>query len=102
MESMGKTISFQLSWSHYCELIKIDSDLERSFYQQQSINENWSVRESQRQKDTALFERIALSKDHRGIMALAQKGQIVEMESDIARDPYVLEFLNIPEKHRCT
>lgn len=65
MENIGKTISFQLSWSHYCELIKIDSDLERSFYQQQSINENWSVRELQRQKDTALFERIALSKDHK-------------------------------------
>ncbi len=102
MENIGKTISFQLSWSHYCELIKIDSDLERSFYQQQSINENWSVRELQRQKDTALFERIALSKDHKGVMTLAQKGQIVETEADIARDPYVLEFLNITEKHRYT
>ena len=102
MENIGKTISFQLSWSHYCELIKIDNDLERSFYQQQSINENWSVRELQRQKDTALFERIALSKDHKGVMALAQKGQIVESGADIARDPYVLEFLNIPEKHRYT
>lgn len=102
MENTGKTISFQLSWSHYCELIKTDSDLERSFYQQQSINENWSVRELQRQKDTALFERIALSKDHKGVMTLAQKGQIVETEADIARDPYVLEFLNITEKHRYT
>ena len=102
MENIGKTISFQLSWSHYCEFIKMDNDLERSFYQQQSINENWSVRELQRQKDTALFERIALSKDHKGLMTLAQKGQIVETEADIARDPYVLEFLNITEKHRYT
>lgn len=102
MENIGKTISFQLSWSHYCELIKVDSDLERSFYQQQSINENWSVRELQRQKDTALFERIALSKDHKGVMTLAQRGQKIETEMDIARDPYVLEFLNITEKHRYT
>lgn len=102
MENIGKTISFQLSWSHYCELIKMDNDLERSFYQQQSINENWSVRELQRQKDTALFERIALSKDHKEVMTLAQKGQIVETEADIARDPYVLEFLNIREKYRYT
>ena len=60
------------------------------------------MRELQRQKDTALFERIALSKDHKGVMTLAQKGQIIETEADIARDPYVLEFLNITEKYRYT
>jgi predicted nuclease of restriction endonuclease-like (RecB) superfamily len=98
-ESIGKSISLQLSWSHYCELIKIEDDLQRGFYQQQSINENWSVRDLQRQIEVALFERIALSKNHRGVMALARKGHIIKSEMDIAREPYVLEFLNIPEKH---
>jgi predicted nuclease of restriction endonuclease-like (RecB) superfamily len=101
-QDVGKTISLQLSWSHYCELIKIENNLERSFYQQQSINENWSVRELQRQKETVLFERIAVSKDHKGVMAIAQRGQVHESEIDIVKDPYVLEFLNIPEKKRYT
>jgi predicted nuclease of restriction endonuclease-like (RecB) superfamily len=98
-ENTGKIISFNLSWSHYCEFTKIDNDLERSFYLQQSINENWSVRELQRQMETALFERIALSKNHKGVLALAKKGQIIRSDTDIMRNPYVLEFLNIPETH---
>jgi predicted nuclease of restriction endonuclease-like (RecB) superfamily len=98
-KTIGKIISLQISWSHYNELLKVSSDLERSFYQQQSIIESWSVRELQRQRDSALFERIALSRNVKGVMKLAAKGQIIEKGTDIARDPYVLEFLNIPEHH---
>jgi predicted nuclease of restriction endonuclease-like (RecB) superfamily len=92
----GLTVSDQLSWSHYIELLKCESDLELSFYIKSSIRENWSVRELRRQIDSALFERIALSKDGKGVKALAQKGRIIESPYDITRDPYVLEFLNIP------
>jgi predicted nuclease of restriction endonuclease-like (RecB) superfamily len=96
----SETVSHQLNWSHYFELLKIDNDLERHFYQQQSIKENWSIRELKRHKASALFHRLALSKDKKSILALAKKGQLIETETDIVKDPYVLEFLNIPEKHR--
>jgi predicted nuclease of restriction endonuclease-like (RecB) superfamily len=93
------TLSGQLSWSHYCELLKCNDDIETGFYQQMAINENWSVRELRRQMDTALFERIALSKNAKAVMKLANKGQLIKNETDIVKDPYVLEFLNIPEHH---
>lgn len=95
----GLTVSDQLSWSHYCELLKCSDELEIGFYQHTAINESWSVRELRRQMDTALFERIALSKNTKSVMKLAAKGQIIENDADIAKDPYVLEFLNIPEHH---
>ncbi|MBK7883428.1 MAG: DUF1016 family protein [Chitinophagaceae bacterium] len=98
----GLTLSNQLSWSHYYELLQCNDELEMSFYQQTAINEGWSVRELRRQRDSALFERIALSKNAKGVMKLAAKGQIIKNETDIARDPYILEFLNIPEHHSYT
>ena len=96
----SETVSHQLSWSHYIELLKIDDGLERNFYQLQTIKENWSIRELKRHKTSALFQRLALSKDKKGILALAKKGHVVESGTDIVKDPYVLEFLNIPEKYR--
>ena len=66
----SEAVSHQLSWSHYFELLKIDDGLERSFYQQQTIKENWSTRELKRHKASALFQRLALSKDKKGIFAL--------------------------------
>ena len=96
----SETVSHQLSWSHYFEFLKIDDELERNFYQQQSVKENWSVRELKRHKASTLFHRLALSKDKKGILDLAKKGHIIENSTDIVKDPYVLEFLNIPEKHR--
>lgn len=93
------TVSDQLSWSHYYELLKCNDEMEMGFYQQTATNENWSVRELRRQIDTALFERIALSKNAKGVMKIAKKGRLIENETDIAKDPYVLEFLNIPEHY---
>jgi predicted nuclease of restriction endonuclease-like (RecB) superfamily len=93
------TLSHQLNWSMIVELLKIDDPLERSFYEQQSIIENWSVRELIRQKSSSLFLRLAASKDKEGILKLAHQGQIIEKPADLIREPYVLEFLKIPEPY---
>ena len=90
----------QLSWTHFIELLKIDDELERSFYEQQAIRERWSVRELKRQKNTALFQRLALSRDKEGILKLSKEGQIPDKPKDVIRDPYILEFLKIPEDYR--
>ncbi|HOK40448.1 MAG TPA: PDDEXK nuclease domain-containing protein [bacterium] len=95
-----QTLSGKLSWSHYVELLSISDDLARSFYEKQCINENWSVRELRRQINSMLFERIALSKDKKGVFNLSKKGQQITIEEDIIKDPYVLEFLGIPEDYR--
>jgi len=91
--------SHQLSWSHYVELLKIDDPLERSFYEKQSIAEGWSIPELRRQKKASLYLRLAASKDKKGIIKLSREGQIVEKPTDLLREPYVLEFLKIPEPY---
>jgi predicted nuclease of restriction endonuclease-like (RecB) superfamily len=96
---IGATLSSQLGWSHYVELMKIDDPLERNFYEKQTILENWSIRELIRQKNASLFLRLAASRDKDGIMKLSQKGQIVQHPADIFREPYVLDFLKVPEPH---
>ena len=97
---IGEKPSHQLSWSHYVELLKLDNDLERGFYEKQAIAERWSVPELKRQKASALFLRLAAGKDKEGILQLATQGQVVEQPADILRDPYVFEFLKIPEPYR--
>jgi len=87
-----------LSWSHYCELLKVEEPLTRSFYEQESIQNNWSVRELKRQINSMLFERLALSKDTKAVMKMAEKGQIIEKPEDAIKDPYILEFLNLKEE----
>lgn len=96
---ISEKASHLLSWSHYVELLKISDKLERSFYLQQSILENWSIPELKRQKKSSLFLRLAASKDKEGILRLAEQGQIIEKPTDLIRDPYVLEFLKIPEPY---
>jgi predicted nuclease of restriction endonuclease-like (RecB) superfamily len=91
--------SHQLSWSHYVELLKIDDEMERGFYEKQAIAERWSVPELKRQKDAALFLRLASGKDKAGILQLAAQGQIIEQPADLLREPYVFEFLRIPEPY---
>jgi len=93
------TLSHKLSWSHWIEVLKIDDPLERSFYLQQAQIENWSIREFKRQKSASLFLRLAASKDKAGILQLAKQGQIIEKPTDLIREPYVLEFLKIPEPY---
>ncbi len=96
---IGAKPSHQLSWSHYVELMKIEDKLERSFYEKQAILENWSIPELKRQKKASLFLRLAASKDKEKILQLAKQGQTLEQPKDIIREPYVLEFLQIPEPY---
>ena len=91
------TLSSQLSWSHYLELIKIEEISKRNFYTNEAINSRWSVRELQRQVGSLLFERLALSSDKNKILALAEKGQELRNSKDLVKDPFVLEFLDIKE-----
>ncbi len=92
-----QTVSAKLSWSHYVELIGIKDNMERSFYEKQCVRDNWGIRELQRQKNSSLFQRLALSKNKEDIIILSEKGQIIENGKDIIKDPYVLEFLDITE-----
>ena len=94
---ISEKASHLLSWSHYVELLKIEDKLERSFYEKQSILEKWSIPELKRQKKASLFLRLAASKDKEGILHLAKQGQSVSRPEDVIRDPYILDFLKIPE-----
>jgi len=98
----SETVSHKLTWSHYFELLKVDDDLAREFYQNQAIKEDWTVRELKRQKKTGLFHRIALSKNKEKILTLSKQGQIVKSENDLSKDPYIFEFLGIPENYEYT
>ena len=95
----SETVSRKLTWSHYCTLIRIKGPIAKRFYLIECHNEMWSVRELQRQINSMLFERIALSRDKKGVLELSKKGQIVEKSSDLIKDPYVLEFLNLKDKY---
>ena len=92
-----QTLSGKLSWSHYSELLTVSDDLARSFYEKQSIQENWSFRELKRQVKTSLFQRLALSKDKKGVLALASKGQEIAVPEDTIKDPYIFEFYELPK-----
>lgn len=96
----SQTLSDQLTWSHYVELLEIEEDLEKNFYEKECISEKWSVRELRRQINSALFYRLALSKDKKGVLDLSKKGQIIEKDIDVVKEPYILEFLNIPENYK--
>lgn len=95
-----QTLSGKLSWSHYCELLSISDSGKRSFYEKEAINANWSVRELKRQIESSLFERLLLSRgdaNKEQVLALALKGNEIAEPADIIRDPYVFEFLGLPE-----
>lgn len=91
-------MSDKLSWSHICEIIKIDDELERKFYVNECVQEKWDVRSLKRQMDSALYLRLASSKDKNGVLALAEKGIQIQQAQDIVKDTYTLEFLGLPEK----
>ena len=95
-------ISQSLTWTHYIRLMRISDPEERRFYEIEAESNNWSVRELNRQFDSALYQRLALSRDKEAVKALAIKGQTVEKPEDILKDPYVLEFTGLPELPRYT
>jgi len=94
----GSPNPFSLSWTHYVLLMTIKDPDERSFYEIEASSEGWSVPELKRQKASALYQRLALSRDKAGVKRLAEKGQIITSPQDILKDPYVLEFLGLDEK----
>lgn len=89
---------FRLSWSHYLKLMRIEDVSERKFYEIECAKNNWSLRELQRQYDSALYTRLSLSRDKEGILKLSEKGLVIEKPQDAIKDPYVLEFIGLPEK----
>lgn len=95
-----QTVSGKLSWSHYCELLSVSDKDKRSFYEKECVNSGWSVRELKRQIESSLFERLLLSKgdaNKETVMELAQRGIEHTRPEDVIKDPYVFEFLGIPE-----
>ena len=98
-----QTVSGKLSWSHICELLKVDDELERNFYEHECIAEHWSLRALRRQMDSGLFMRLALSKDKEGVLALVHEGvnpSDIQKPEDVVRDTYLVEFLGLPVKKR--
>lgn len=93
-----ETLSHKLAWSHYFEILKADNELEIGFYLKQCEKENWSVRELKRQMKSMLFHRLALSTDKTGVLELAKKGQDLTTPLDVVKDPYILEFLDLPQR----
>ena len=89
-----------LSWTHYRTLLRVDKTDARAFYEIESIKNAWSARELERQINSLLFERLALSTDTRGLMKLATKGHVVQHPTDVFKDPVVMEFLGLPESPR--
>ena len=95
-----QTVSVELSWSHYCELLTISDDDKRRFYEKEAINSGWSIRELKRQISTSLYERLLLSDgkaNKEKVLALAEKGIEMARPADMIKDPYVFEFLGLPE-----
>ncbi|KEZ89279.1 PDDEXK nuclease domain-containing protein [Lacrimispora celerecrescens] len=95
-----QSVTGKLSWTHYCELLSISDKDKRSFYEKEAMNSNWSVREMKRQISTSLYERLLLSKgdiNKQEVLKLAAKGIELARPSDMIKDPYVFEFLGLPE-----
>lgn len=88
---------FKLGWSHYVTLLTIRSKAERQFYEKEAIANSWSIRELKRQISSSLYERLALSSNKKKVKALSEKGHLIESAEDVIKNPYVLEFLNLPE-----
>jgi len=95
-----QTVSGKLSWSHYCELLSISDENKRGFYEKESLNTGWSVRELRRQIGTSLYERLLLSDgktNKETVLSLAQHGIEMSNPANMIKDPYVFEFLGVPE-----
>lgn len=92
------TVSPKLSWSHYCAIIKVENELSRNFYIKEVENENRSVRWLEKQINSSLFERLALSKNKKWVLKLAKKWQKINKPEDTIKDPLVLDFLWLSEK----
>ena len=94
----GNDVPFRLSWTHYLILMRIQNEDERDFYERLAIQENWGKRELSRQYGSSLYERMLIGKGKQQILRLSKKGRLAEKPADLVKDPYILEFLGIPEQ----
>jgi predicted nuclease of restriction endonuclease-like (RecB) superfamily len=90
----------ELSWTHYRSLLRVDNSDARSFYEAEAVSSRWSTRELERQINSLLFERLALSRDKAGVMDLARNGHELRQPSDLVKDPFVLEFVGLRHDER--
>ncbi|CAN5496765.1 PDDEXK nuclease domain-containing protein [soil metagenome] len=97
-----QAVPAKLSWSHIVVLLPMQSNAERKFYEKQTAVEHWGYRELERQIDASLFERLSLSRDKRGVLALSKKGHVVTNAADISKEPYILDFIKVSPSHRIT
>ena len=97
----SETVSrkFELSWSHYIFLTRIENIDERNFYEIESIENSWSLRELKRQFDSGLFERLKLSSDKQKVKELSLNGQVIQTAQDLIKDPYILDFLELNDRY---
>ncbi len=91
--------SFSMSWSHYVVLLSLNSDKERQFYEIEATQNSWSVRELKRQINSSLYERLSLSRNKAEIQALSTQGLVIDKAADLIKNPFVLEFLDLEERH---
>ena len=89
---------FVLGWTHYVTLLTVKNPEERRFYELESVENGWGYRELERQINSALYERLALSRDKDGVKKLSAKGQIVEKPADVIKNPYILEFTGLEKQ----
>lgn len=97
-----QAVPAKLSWTHIITLLGVSNEHARNFYTHQAINEKWGYRELEKQIDASLYERLALSKDKKGVLALSKRGNIISNPSEVIKDPYLLNFLQIPQSYRVT
>lgn len=97
---LDEPLPFTLSWSHYLQLMRIKNEDERRFYEIEATESAWSLRTLQRQYNSSLYERLALSRNKDEVMRLSQRGNVIEKPSDIVKQPTVLEFLGLEEESK--
>jgi hypothetical protein len=97
-----QAVPAKLSWTHIITLLGVSNEHARNFYSHQAINEKWGYRELEKQIDASLYERLALSKDKKGVLSLSKKGHTISHPSEVIKDPYLLNFLQIPQSYRVT
>ena len=100
--SKWQAVPAKLSWTHFVALLGVSDEAARKFYEKQATHENWSYRELERQINSSLFERLALSRDKKGVLQLSEKGHIANHPTEVLKDPYVLDFLKIPQSNKVT
>lgn len=94
------TLHTSLAWTHYRVLLRVKRHDARNFYEIEAVRNSWSGRQLERQIASLLFERLAKSRDEAGLLALANQGLVPQRPADVVKDPYVLEFLDLPADHR--